>query len=368
MTACATGLAARRGLHAARAALSLLVLFAFGGRAHAQESGGSIGGGDWDRPSRSAGATGSPDTSSTDPSSTSWAVDSRSRHRSSHDDTDRSSTGSRPAGGAESWAVLGLVVLVGGLFALAAMALRDRGPGIPEEDHEPTADRADVTMVCVVLDATVRPAVQAALDRLGRTADPTQADGRSRLLHEVTVLLRRHRAAWVYGGAIDHPMTDLDEARRIFRQRTGTARSTYTTEVLRNADGQVHIDDAPVVARSSEGPGLLLVTLLVASRRQLVTVGVPEDGEALRRAIEALGSLNPAALIALEIVWTPAAPTDRMTSAEAERVLTALACRFAKLPGALAGTAICDFCDGLYPAEAYSCVHCGAAPRSTVTA
>jgi hypothetical protein len=51
-----------------------------------------------------------------------------------------------------------------------------------------------------------------------------------------------------------------------------------------------------------------------------------------------------------------------MTSAEVERLLAGST--YAKIDGALVGVAVCDFCQGLYPAEAFACVHCGAAPRS----
>ncbi|MBK7077278.1 MAG: DUF1517 domain-containing protein [Myxococcales bacterium] len=346
------GSAPRRGRRSL-AFLMMLGLLAFGyGGAGAQSSGGAMGGGDWD--SHSSSRSRGDDSSR----SGSTDYDYSGGSRSSYDGGAGCSQGEQSGDGGGEWI---LIAIGGGLLLLLVryiMEEHDRREGLL---HTPAPDLFDVTAIRIVLDARARGAVQAALDRLGETAGTGSAAGRVKMLNEVAILLRRHRAAWVYGAVANHPMTTKDEARAAFHSHVATARASYRDETIRNVDGKVTRADAHAVAASAEGPGLVMVSVLVAADRELVTVDRPGDGEALRRALEALSSLTPTSLIAVEVVWTPSEPADRMTSAEVERLLAGTS--YAKIDGALAGVAVCEFCQGLYPAEAFACVHCGAPPR-----
>ncbi|MBL8622257.1 MAG: DUF1517 domain-containing protein [Myxococcales bacterium] len=336
----------------------MLALLAVGyGGAGAQSSGGAMGGGDWgdSAPSRSSGDDSSR-SGSTD-------YDYSGGSRSSYDGGAGCSQGEQSDDGSGEWI---LIAIGGGLLLLLVryiMEEHDRREGLL---HTPAPDLFDVTAIRIVFDARARGAVQAALDRLGETAGTGSAAGRVQMLNEVAILLRRHRAAWVYGAVANHPMTTKDEARAAFHTHVATARASYRDETIRNVDGKVTRADAHAVAAPSEGPGLVMVSVMVAAERELVTVDRPGDGEALRRALEALSSLTPSSLVAVEVVWTPSEPADRMTSAEVERLLAGTG--YAKIDGALAGVAVCAFCQGIYPAEAFTCVHCGAPPRGGVGA
>ncbi len=79
----------------------------------------------------------------------------------------------------------------------------------------------------------------------------------------------------------------------------------------------------------------MLVSVIVAARRDLVTVNSPGDGERLRLALEALGNLTPSTLIAVKVVWTPSDPDDRMTTVEAEQILKAADGTYATITGAV---------------------------------
>lgn len=340
-----------------------LLVFGHGG-AGAQSSGGAMGGGDWGDTSGTRSTSGTSGTSGTS---------SRARDSSSTGTTGYHYSGGSPSssgggtpgsygepggeGGGE-W-ILGVIV-VGFIGLLIHFLMQEHAE---QEALRPRPRRADVdvTMIRIVLDGRARGAVQAALDRLGTTAATGSAEGRAQMLNEVAILLRRHRSAWVYGAVTNHPMTTKDEARAAFQAHVAAARATYRDETVRNIDGNVTRAEAHAEAAPSEGPGLVMVSVMVAAARELVTVDRPGDGEALRRALEALSSLTPTSLIAVDVVWTPSAPDDRMTSAEVERLLAGSS--YAKIDGALVGVAVCDFCQGLYPAEAFACVHCGAPPR-----
>ena len=352
----------RRRLLAYVVALALIALAYTA--ASAQSSGGAMGGGDW-------GGGGAPSQPSGD-------YESSSHSTGGGNDADyggrSGSSSSYSGGGCEDstglWVVVGLVGLIYFLLAGTGHVFGERGGSTrgayspsadPPDDVAPPPSRVDVTMLRIVLDARARGAVQAALERLGTTAATGSAEGRVRMLNEVAILLRRNRAAWVYGAVSNHPMATQDSARTTFQAHVAAARSTYRDETIRNIDGEVSRAESNAVPASAEGPGLVMVSVMVAARRELVTVDRIGNGEGLRRALEALSNLTPTSLIAVEVVWTPSDPDDRMTSAEVERLLAGAT--YAKIDGALVGVAVCDFCQGLYPAEAFACVHCGAAPR-----
>lgn len=356
----ARGSTSRRGRRSL-AFLLMLALLAFGyGGAGAQSSGGAMGGGDWgdSAPSRSSRDSSSSSSRDYAPSSSATDHDYGGGSRSSYDGGAGCSEGEPSGEGGGEWI---LILIAGGFLAMLVQFLVKEHEEQQRLHHTPAPDLFDVTAIRIVLDARARGAVQAALDRLGETAGTGSAAGRVQMLNEVAILLRRHRAAWVYGAVANHPMTTKDEARAAFHTHVATARASYRDETIRNVDGRVTRADAHAVAAPSEGPGLVMVSVMVAAERELVTVDRPGDGEALRRALEALSSLTPSSLVAVEVVWTPSEPADRMTSAEVERLLVGTS--YAKIDGALAGVAVCAFCQGLYPAEAFTCVHCGAPPR-----
>jgi uncharacterized membrane protein len=230
--------------------------------------------------------------------------------------------------------------------------------------YEP-ANTADVTVLRVAIDGRARKFVQKELSRIAQVANTKTKEGRAAMLREVTVLVRKLRDAWVYGGAINEPMRVIGSAKSVFDQHVDDARSKFQEETIRNTQGQITTRAASeYTARSDEGEGLILVTIIIAARLELFTVRNIGNGEDLRNALESASQILPGNLIALEIVWQPSEETDRLSSMELE----------AKYPkpeiipifGALVGKVFCDYCSGPFPAELVSCPHCGApAPGRT---
>lgn len=99
-----------------------------------------------------------------------------------------------------------------------------------------------------------------------------------------------------------------------------------------------------------------MVTLFVASDRP-VTSPVPRHATALRSALNSLLALGPTNLVALEVVWSPALETDRMSTAELEQLYPELALID---PASIAGRTFCAHCTGPYARELMTCPHCGA--------
>ena len=337
--------------------LAVGLVIVLSGVALGQDTGGSIGGGDWG----GGGGGGGGDYS--------YSGGGGDYSYSGGGGYSYDAGGSGTAGSASGGSFFFLAVVV--VIMIGASALWERwkkdqsmsgagysgaygGVGAVSGD-------ADVTALRFGLDARVRPFVQKELDRIARTADTKTQEGLVMTLHEVALLLRRLRDAWVYGGAENHAMSWKHIAQAAFQQHAATARALFRTELVRNAAGTTTTAEATArSARSDEGPGLVLVTLIVAARQELFTVQRIGNGDDLRRALEVLSSLTSQTLIAVEIVWTPAAADDRMSSVELETMLPGDV--FA-IQGAMVGKVVCSYCSGPFPAELMSCPHCGAPAR-----
>ena len=117
-------------------------------------------------------------------------------------------------------------------------------------------------------------------------------------------------------------------------------------------------DPGPQSARRTEGEGVVVVTLVVAARREIVDVADPRDAHALRQLLANLSSMVAHQLTAIEVVWSPAAENDRMSTAELEVLYPDLA----KIDErSVAGRVFCAYCAGPFAAELMKCPHCGAA-------
>jgi hypothetical protein len=62
-------------------------------------------------------------------------------------------------------------------------------------------------------------------------------------------------------------------------------------------------------------------------------------------------------LVAVEIVWMPADPAQRLSSIAIEAAYPSP--QLIEIAGAAAGKVFCAFCGSPYPAEAIACPECG---------
>ncbi|MEO8554157.1 MAG: DUF1517 domain-containing protein [Kofleriaceae bacterium] len=229
----------------------------------------------------------------------------------------------------------------------------------PRFDGPVPQEEIDVSVLRVGIDGRARVFVQRELARIGKTANTSTDEGRVALLREVALMLRRLRDAWIYGGAVNEAMGAMDYEKSVFDHHVDDARVRFREETVSNVQG-VQGGAAPgaYTPRTEEGAGVILVSIILAARRELFTVTKIGNGSDLAAALEAAGTLDAGTLVAVEIVWQPSEDADRMSSLELE----------AKYPqpelfplfGALAGKTFCLFCDGPFPAELVSCPHCGA--------
>ncbi|MBN8616911.1 MAG: DUF1517 domain-containing protein, partial [Deltaproteobacteria bacterium] len=214
-----------------------------------------------------------------------------------------------------------------------------------------------VTSLSLGLDWRARAQLQAQLKRLAETGDTRSPGGLAQLLSETVLNLRRNEISWLYAAYKDDGAHAPQSAQQVFSRIAQEYRSRFQSELVRGAAGSLQQQDAPsMTAKATEGEGTVVVTIVLASRRPMQGFHV-HDAAQIRAALADRGSLQGPQMVALEVIWSPAAENDRMSTAELETVYPEL-----KLidPNSIAGRIFCAYCNGPFPAELLNCTHCGA--------
>lgn len=166
--------------------------------------------------------------------------------------------------------------------------------------------------------------LQGDLDRMAQTADTGSAAGRAQVLQEATLALLRHPEYWAYGSS-QSEQTGMNTAEAKFNQWALAERSKFTEETLSNVNNQLIGGIAPsltgnnatlvsqmgdLTATENE---YIVVTLVVGTlgKIELPKVNSPET---LRQALSRLGSVGSEQLLAVEILWTPQASGDTLST------------------------------------------------------
>ena len=156
-----------------------------------------------------------------------------------------------------------------GLGRACAEALAAEGVGIILNARDEAALKQAAAEIAAKHGVTVTPV----------TADLSTPEGRTAMLREVALLLRRVRDAWVYGGAVNEPMRSLDSSKSTFDRHVDDARSRFREETIRNEQGaQTSTAASEYTPRMDEGAGLILVTFVIAARKELFSVGTIGHG------------------------------------------------------------------------------------------
>ncbi len=213
-----------------------------------------------------------------------------------------------------------------------------------------------VSQLSIGLDWRARAQLQQHLLQLAQTGDTRSPQGLTNLLNETVLALRRNEISWLYAAYKDQGSHAPQQAQSVFQQLANEARSRFRTELVRGNAGQLTEQATPEMrARADEGKGTVVVTIVLATRRPVQGFNVP-DAAQIRNALSDRGTLNAQQMVALEVVWSPAAENDRMSSAELEQFYPEM-----KLidPNSIAGRVFCAYCNGPFPMELLNCPHCG---------
>ncbi len=191
---------------------------------------------------------------------------------------------------------MGAAVAASGLLAFGFLRSRTR--------------RAQIRRVSVAFDDARREALQRSLDALGARADVSSAEGRAEAARAACDVLRASLDDARRATATCDDL-DADDAPPRFDHLAAELRRRYDFETRRNADTA----PAPPLAPRGDEPGFVVVTVLVGLDDALSPSEPVTDVAALRRALDAVAPRR-GGVAALEVIWSPSTPDDRLSQRE----------------------------------------------------
>lgn len=226
--------------------------------------------------------------------------------------------------------LLGSLVVLGvlGFTAMALMrAVRRahaRGSVLPwaggnDQDHADEYAPAPVGRVYVShvqfgLGRSAR-GLRESLEKFAAEGDTASEAGLALLLQQTSLELMREKDAIRYAWAEGHGPMNLTNGETKLNALALAERSRFQVERVRGADGKVRRSDAAKV-ESQEVLEYLVVTLVVATRSPVLDGKAIESPEQLDGLLGKLGGVSPDALLGLEVIWTPADPSDALTESD----------------------------------------------------
>ncbi|MEH1960355.1 MAG: DUF1517 domain-containing protein [Nostoc sp.] len=181
-----------------------------------------------------------------------------------------------------------------------------------------------VTRLQVGLLAQARQ-LQNELNHIAETADTNTPEGRAEVLQEASLALLRHPEYFVYAGG-GTQQASLNSAEGQFNRLSLAERSKFSEETLSNVNNQLKAalakDALPPAGELdnptrlfTEGPGeYIIVTLLAATLGKFEIPTAINSADDLRQALRQIGSIPSEKLLAIEVLWTPQAENDTLTS------------------------------------------------------
>ncbi len=215
------------------------------------------------------------------------------------------------------------------LMAVAGVvvnALRGGGGGGPalagsgsDLAYRPRPDGpVSIAQIQVGLLASARD-LQADLRRLAGSSDTSSSSGLQRVLQETSLSLLRHPDLWVYANG-EVGQVPFASAESTFNRLSMQERSKLERELTANVSGRRFSEPAPVAPGASDAASdFIVVTLLVASRRNLVIKGAGTADD-LRDSLQKLGAVGADDLLAIEVIWQPEGAGEVLST---EQVITA---------------------------------------------
>ena len=209
-------------------------------------------------------------------------------------------------------------------FAIASFLVRSfQSAGIGQGDGSGYggSTKVSVAKVQVGLLATARE-LQPELNRLALTADTSTASGRAKVLQEATLALLRHPEYWMYG-ATNSEKASLEAAEAKFNQFALTERSKFTDETLTNVNSQIDNDaqktlggktaDGAIQLKEGDSGEYIVATIVVGATGNLDLPKINSEND-MRQSLQQIGSIGSERLLAVEILWTPQADGDTLSS------------------------------------------------------
>jgi uncharacterized membrane protein len=207
-------------------------------------------------------------------------------------------------------------------LAIASFIVRSlQSAGVGTESGYGDSSTVAVAEVQVGLLANARE-LQPELNRMAMTADTSTASGRAKVLQEATLALLRHPEYWVYG-TTNSQKASLEAAEAKFNQFSLTERSKFTDETLTNVDNVINNQSTKTLEGETEEGAIqlkegdigeyIVATVIVGATGNLDLPKINGTDD-LRNSLQQIGSLGSDRLLAVEILWTPQAEGDTLSS------------------------------------------------------
>jgi uncharacterized membrane protein len=212
-------------------------------------------------------------------------------------------------GGGGIGTIVVLVVVVGGAMYVLR-SFKSNGMGGSGD-----SDKLDIFRLQVALLASAKQ-LQRDLNRIATAADTDTPAGLARLNQEATLALLRNPEFWAYAKSNQINLPRL-QAESQFNQLALAERTKYTDETLTKiGDGKQAIVKSFAADNPDEVAEYIVVTLLVATESGVARLSEVRNAEELRQALSTVGSFSGEQIVALEVIWTPQAENDTLTSEE----------------------------------------------------
>ncbi|NJR64758.1 MAG: DUF1517 domain-containing protein [Leptolyngbyaceae cyanobacterium CRU_2_3] len=290
---------------------------ALGDRAAARSSGGRSRGGSFSRPSGGSRSSGSAPRSNPAPNPDPYYPSSRSVPVPIPGGYGGYGYG---FGSGFGFGSILLVLLLGGgvilpimwiYFMRSAGSRLDKGNGYAA-NKELDNDIVTVTQLQIALLAQARD-IQNSLTELTANADTESQMGLSQLLQESVLALLRAPENWTHVRAMAQVVKSREAASQLFEKISIEERSKFSTETLSNVGGRVRHQALPT--NEDDAPAsYIVVTLIVgtADDRLLFDEKI-YDSQALKSALQRLGSIPADYLMVFELLWSPQDAADSLT-------------------------------------------------------
>lgn len=220
--------------------------------------------------------------------------------------------------------LLGALLVMGVAFVVVRSVTRSMrqsrygGPSMwsGDYDDEPNVvpDKAYLYKLQLALGRSAR-GVQDRLADFAAKGDTTSEAGLTSLLQQTALELLREKDSIRYVAADGRGPMSFTNAETAMNSIALGERSRFQVERVRNAGGRVNRSEA-AAEEGREALELVVVTVVVATRRALDRFKSVTDREDLSALLSELGSVNSDGLLGLEVVWTPADSNDSMTETD----------------------------------------------------
>lgn len=211
--------------------------------------------------------------------------------------------------------------------------------------------QASVVRISVAFGPEARAAVQGSLREITAAGGAADSRGRFESASRVAAVMRSHFASACYASvAVIHaaPAVGKGELARL----SVDLRARYGADTV----GRIRAAAPPeLVANTRDGPGLVVVSLVLGVRGVVPSPGPPARKEDIQKILRLPASVTD--LVGLEVVWSPSEDADRLSSYELEALYPELK----RLEDATdVGAVRCSSCGSGFSRELGSCPHCGA--------